>query len=166
MMMKIGWVVAILLTALVLGTSFAHTLELPAKMAYDGPLYITLQKTLYVAWGPPGIGAFLEPAAILAAGALTFGLRRRRPAGYLALASMALLLVAFLGIFFVFVEPANVEFRRTAMGSVPSDWMRLRLQWEYGHAARFVFHLSGFCLLLFSLLCSRRRLKVISTNWR
>lgn len=147
------WVVATLLTAPLLGTSFSHALELPAKMKYDGPLYVTLQKTLYVAWGPPNIGGFLEPAAILAVALLTF-LIRSRPELYLALAAMAFLLVAFPVVFFLFVEPANAEFKRTTINSLPPDWMGLRVQWEYGHAARFILHLSGFCLLVFSLLCS------------
>ena len=131
-------------------------LEMPAKMSYDGALYVTLQKTLYVAWGPPHLGGFLEPAALLAVALLTFLLKSRRPAVYLALAAMSLLLVAFPVVFFLFVEPANAEFRRIAIDSLPSDWMRWRAQWEYGHAARFVLHLSSFCLLATSLLSHLR----------
>ena len=157
---KVCWVVAMMLTALLLGTSFSHTLEMPAKMSYDGALYVTLQKTLYVAWGPPHLGGFLEPAALLAVALLTFLLKRRRPAVYLALTAMSLLLVAFPVVFFLFVEPANAEFRRMAIGSLPSDWMRWRAQWEYGHAARFVLHLSGFCLLVTALLSHLRRRSV------
>jgi hypothetical protein len=53
--------VTVLLVALLLGLAFAHVLERPAKMLYDAELYVTLQKTLYVAWGPPNAGGFLEP---------------------------------------------------------------------------------------------------------
>ncbi|CDH44406.1 exported hypothetical protein [Candidatus Contendobacter odensis Run_B_J11] len=44
-----------LLVAQLLGLAFAHVLEQPAKMQYDAALYITLQKSLYVNWGPPYI---------------------------------------------------------------------------------------------------------------
>ncbi len=53
--------VSLVLTALLLGTSFAHVLERPAKLQYPASLYVTLQQTLYVHWGPPSIGGFLEP---------------------------------------------------------------------------------------------------------
>ena len=65
---------------LLLGLAFAHVLEWPAKMRYDAALYITLQKTLYVAWGPPNVGGILEPAAILATISLAFILRKRKQA--------------------------------------------------------------------------------------
>ena len=37
-------------------------------MQYDATLYITLQKSLYVQWGPPHFGEVLEPSAIAATG--------------------------------------------------------------------------------------------------
>ena len=43
-------VAATILAALVCGLGFAHVLESSAKMAYPAPLYIELQKTLYVQW--------------------------------------------------------------------------------------------------------------------
>ena len=57
----------LLLVALTTGLTFAHVLERPAKMLYDGVLYSTLQRTLYVQWGWPNVGGVLELAAILAA---------------------------------------------------------------------------------------------------
>ncbi|WP_157205025.1 hypothetical protein [Methylomonas methanica] len=65
MLIKIWRFLTILLVALLLGLAFAHVLERPAKMLYDAALYLTIQKTLYFAWGPPHIGGILEPAAIL-----------------------------------------------------------------------------------------------------
>ena len=53
MPLKLFRLAAILLVALLCGLAFAHVLELPAKMQYDATLYITLQKSLYVHWGPP-----------------------------------------------------------------------------------------------------------------
>jgi hypothetical protein len=44
---------------------FAHTLKLPAKFQFAGPVYALFQQTLYIAWEPPAVGGFLEPGAIL-----------------------------------------------------------------------------------------------------
>lgn len=144
--------VTILLVALLLGLSFAHVLELPAKMQYDAALYITLQKTLYVAWGPPNVGGILEPAAILATVSLAFILRHKRPAFWLTLGAGVALLLAFPVIFFVFVAPANEAFLSATTASVPANWMELRTNWETGHAIRFVLQLVALGLLTLSVL--------------
>ena len=52
----------VVLVALSLGLAFAHVLERPAKMQYPADLYVTLQRSLYVHWGPPSVGGILEPA--------------------------------------------------------------------------------------------------------
>ena len=143
--------ITLLLVALTLGLSFAHTLELPAKLGYDGPLYVTVQQTLYRWWGPPFVGAFLEPGAVLATAVLAFLMRRRRRRTLaLTLAATVLLLLAFPAVFFLAVEPANTAFRQATPQAPPADWMRLRVQWEYGHAARFALRLAAFAALLAS----------------
>jgi hypothetical protein len=66
-------------------------------MLYEAELYVTLQKTLYVALGPPNAGGFLEPAAILATLLLALVLRKRKRAFWLG-AGFALLLALSSGI--------------------------------------------------------------------
>jgi hypothetical protein len=66
MLITIWRFVTLLLVALLTGWAFAHVLERPAKMLYDAGSYVTVQKTVYEAWGPPNVGGILEPAAILA----------------------------------------------------------------------------------------------------
>ncbi len=59
MLVKIWRLVTIMLTALSMGTALCHFLEMPAKITYDGALWLTLLQTLY----PPAfgtIGAFFE----------------------------------------------------------------------------------------------------------
>lgn len=144
--------ITILLVALSTGMAFCHTLELPAKMQYDATLYVTLQNSLYAAFGPPNIGPYIEMGAIVAAIALLFLVRKRRPALALTLLATVCLLVAFPIIFFLFTEPVNVVFRNATPASIPTDWMGLRSQWEYSHAARFVFQLMALSALVFSVL--------------
>ena len=109
--------VTILLVSLLLGLAFAHVLERPAKMRYDAALYITLQKTLYVAWGPPNVGGILEPAAILATISLAFILRKRKRAFSYTLGAGIALLLAFPVVFFWFVAPANEVFLAVVVDS-------------------------------------------------
>lgn len=144
--------VTLILIALSMGMAFCHTLELPAKLQYDGALYVTIQNSLYVAFGPPNIGAFIEFGAILAAIALTILVRKRQPAFGLTLTGTIFLLLAFPVVFFLFTEPANTVFRQATPQSLPANWVQLRNQWEYSHAARFFLQLIGFSLLLLSVL--------------
>lgn len=144
--------ITLILVALSLGMSFCHALELLPKMSYNGSLYVTLQNSLYLLFGPPGPGAFIEPGAVLAALVLLFLVRKRRPAFPLTLIASVCLLLAFPIIFFLFIEPVNVVFRNATPASVPVDWMRLRNQWEYSHAARFVLQLIAFSALVLSVL--------------
>ena len=149
---------AAVLVALVLATTFAHVLELPAKLGYDASLYVQLQKSLYQQWGPPNPAGFLEPAAIVVVVILAMMTRRNRPAFRLAVAAAIVLLLAFPLLYFWRVEPANEYFRTLLSGSaIPSDWSAWRMRWETGHVARFVAHLVAFILLIGSLTQTVRR---------
>lgn len=141
---------ALTLSALTLGLSFAHVLEMPAKLAYAPAVYVALQNSLYVSFGPPRVGTFVEPGAILATGLLAYLVRRRRPAFWLTVGAEICLLLAFPVVFFLFTDPANAVFQGAA--SVPPDFERYRIQWEYSHAARFVLQLAAFVLLARSVL--------------
>gem|GEM_PF-3323155 len=58
--MKRFWqIITITLMALWLGMSFAHVLELPARLRYNGQDYARIQTSLYGASGPPGAGGFI-----------------------------------------------------------------------------------------------------------
>jgi uncharacterized membrane protein len=121
-------------------------------MQYDAALYVTLQKTLYVAWGPPNVGGILEPAAILATISLAVILRKRRHAFWLTLGASVALLLAFPLVFVWFVAPANEAFHAAAPGSIPPNWTDLRASWETGHTIRFVLQLVALSLLILSVL--------------
>ncbi|WP_248277540.1 DUF1772 domain-containing protein [Brasilonema sp. UFV-L1] len=143
----------LIFVALFMGLEFSHTLELPAKMQYDGPLYVTLQNTLYQYFGAPGPGALITLGALLFAIVLLFVVRKRRPAFYWTLLGTICLAIAFPVVFFLLIEPVNVVISQGTPASVPANWMRLRNQWEYSHAANFVLSLVGFSALVLSILC-------------
>ena len=143
--------VTILSVALLTGLAFAHVLESPAKMQYNAQLYVTLQKSLYVQWGPPHGGGVLEPFAIASTGLLVFSLRGKRRSRMLSLGALGLLLLAFPVVFFLWVAPANAAFHATVLPQVPAGWAELRSQWERGHALRFVLQFTALTLLVLSL---------------
>lgn len=152
MLIKTWRFVTVLLVALVTGLAFAHVLERPAKMLYDANLYLTVQKTLYMAWGPPNVGGILEPAAIVATIILVFLMPARTPAFWLSLGAATALLLAFPLAFFLFVAPANEAFRAATLTAIPPTWTELRVSWERGHTIRFALQLAALSLLILSVI--------------
>jgi hypothetical protein len=146
---------AVVLTALLLGTTFAHVLEMPAKLHVDAALWTTLQHTLYRAFGT--IGAVVEVGAIASVLVLSVLLRQHRRALWLTLFAAACLLVAFFVVWLVFTSAVNAETARWTVTSIPTDWMHWRTRWEFSHALRFALHLAAFCALVASLLVEMTR---------
>lgn len=158
MFLKIWRFITLILVALFMGLEFAHTLELPAKMQYDGTLYIMIQNSLYRYFGAPGPGAFITVGAVLGAVALTVLVRKRRPAFWWALAGTLCLAIAFPLVYFLRIEPVNVVIEQVTARSVPTNWERLRDQWEYAHAMNFIFGLASFSALVISVLADAPQL--------
>lgn len=152
MFLKTWRFITIILSALVMGMAFCHALELPAKMQYSASQYITVQNSLYVAFGSPNIGALIEVSAPLVATALAIFVRKRHPALQLTLVAIALMLLAFPIIFFAFTEPANRVIRSATPESIPANWQQLRNQWEYSHLSQVFCHLAAFSALVLSVL--------------
>lgn len=139
----------VVLTALLMGTSFAHTLEMPAKLAVDGPTWMLFQHTLYPYFAY--VGAPVELGSIFTGAVLAFLMRRQRPAFYL-ISTAALCSAAGFGVWLAFTNVVNAETGTWTANSLPSDWAGWRAQWEYSHAVRFLFHLCAFKLLALSLI--------------
>ncbi len=152
--MRLWQFVTIILVGLVAGLAFAHMLEKPAKMQYSDELYVTLQRTLYVQWGPPNIGGFLEPAAIVATCILAFVVRRQRRVLWFTAFATAALLLAFPVVFFWLVAPANAAFRGSVGDALPANWSEMRDSWELGHTLRFALQFLAFSTLVASLVWS------------
>ncbi|MBM1173475.1 DUF1772 domain-containing protein [Microvirga arabica] len=116
------------LTAVVLVPSGAHLFEMPGKIGLDREAYFTVQ-AIYAGWAWFAIPII---AAIVFNGALFVAEHRRNRASARAALISAMLIVASLGVFFVWVFPAN---QATANWTqVPDNWQELRRHWEYGHA--------------------------------
>ncbi|MGH4006450.1 MAG: hypothetical protein ACRDSO_20375, partial [Pseudonocardiaceae bacterium] len=109
-----------------------------------------LNNSLYAWYGPP-FGALLYTGSIVAAGVLTWLVRRRR-AVLAWTGTAAILQAAALVTYFAVVEPVNQRFRPLPPGTVPEDFAALRAQWEFGHATEFLLFLVAFVLLVVSVL--------------
>lgn len=142
--------IATMSTALTMGMSFAHTLELPGKMKYDGKLWWHLSRTLYRPWW--GRAGYVEGVALCSGPGLAYLVRHRRPALPLTLGAVACLLLANPIVFFRCVQPANTATLHTTPEELPSNWTELRNGWEYGHALRFALHLTALSALIVSVL--------------
>ncbi len=62
--------IAIMSTALTMGMSFAHTLEFPGKMKYEGKLWWHLSRTLYRPWW--GRAGYVEGLALCSVPGLAY----------------------------------------------------------------------------------------------
>jgi hypothetical protein len=151
-LLSVWRLLTIMLTALSLGPAFAHLLELPAKVTFDGALWLELLHALYPpAFGTPG--ALFEVSAVVTAIGLTILVCQcqRRPAFVWTLVG-TLFLAASYAAFWVWVAPVNEAMALLTPETLPANWMDLRNQWEYTHAARAGLQLIGLGALVFSVL--------------
>jgi uncharacterized membrane protein len=140
---------SVILTALALVPAGAHLFELPSKLGLSQEQYFTVQR-LYRCWALFGIvllgaiGANLVHAILI---------RDDPHAFWLALLAF-LLMVGSLVIFFIWTYPAN---QATSNWTVaPVNWVSLRKQWEFSHAANAVTTFLALCAVTTSLLVTMR----------
>ncbi|HSW51745.1 MAG TPA: hypothetical protein VLG93_00830 [Sulfuricaulis sp.] len=132
---------SLLFVALVLAPALVYLLELPNKIGLSREEYLVVQQ-IYNGWQLPGIVIY---GALLSTLVLTIMIHRQPKVFGLTLAAFLCLLAAH-GLFWIYTFPANQE---TLYWTVlPENWMALRAQWEYSHAAGAVLNLTAFILLL------------------
>lgn len=147
------WCLAtLILAALLMGTSFAHTLEMPAKLRFAEEHWLQAQQNMYVAYAR--VGGVLEISAILAAALLAYFLRDWRPAMLAAIAGTACLAFAFFVVWVLVTNRINAKVALWTPSNLPDEWPRWRKRWEISHVVRFAFHLGGFTLLTLATLIS------------
>jgi len=134
----------LVLAALVLGTTFAHVLELPPRIQLDPALWVELTRpdALYRWFGV--IGGPLEGALVVVATVVAVRTRRR------AFLASALAFAAALATWIMVVAPANAAIG--AWTALPADVRWWQLRWEIGHAASFALVLAGYVVLVIGAL--------------
>lgn len=145
MALKIVRFLAFLCLALALGAALAHLYALPNKMAMDKDAYLAAQQA-YRGWALLGV-VVIGQIVLLAV--LAYMVRARRRAFGLSFAAF-LCTVAAQVLFWLYTYPAN---RATDNWTqLPVEWMRLRAEWEYSHAAGAILTLAAFLFLVVSIL--------------
>jgi hypothetical protein len=132
---------SLLFVALSLAPAMAHLLELPHKIHLPAAEYLTVQQ-IYAGWALLGIvilGALLSTLGLLIVERLH---GERIGPTFLAL----LCIIAAQIVFWVYTYPVNVETQNWTM--LPDNWMALRAQWEYSHAAGAGLNLLALIALL------------------
>jgi hypothetical protein len=140
---------SLLFCSLALAPAMAHLLELPNKIGLPRDAYLTVQH-IYDGWALLG---FVVYGAIFSTLALAFLTRRRGREFAYALAAL-LCIAGTQVIFWTFTFPANQATANWTM--LPDDWLALRTQWEYSHAASAVLNLAALLAVILSVLRGTR----------
>ena len=140
-MASLRWL-SVIIAGLALLAPAAHVLEMPNKLALDGPVWLAVQQQLYRGWGPlvgapTQIGGLLVNLALMCARSES---RKRRIASAVAACSY----LGMLASFFVFNAPVNAAVAHWSAASLPPDWTAYRYRWEAGHAISSAFGLVAF----------------------
>jgi ABC-type cobalamin transport system permease subunit len=136
---------SLLFAALALAPALAHLLELPNKIGLSREDYLTVQQ-IYRGWALLG---FVVAGALLSTLILTIMVRKRPKEFALTLVAFACI-VGTQVVFWAFTFPANQQTSNWTV--LPENWMALRTQWEYSHAASAVLNLIALIALIVSVL--------------
>ena len=145
MALRIARFLSLLFAALALAPAMAHLLELPNKISLSHDEYLTVQH-LYSGWALLG---FVVYGAIFSTLALAIVTRRRAGEFRLALTGF-LCLAGTQVVFWTFTFPANSATRNWT--ALPENWIALRAQWEYSHAASAVLNLAALLAVILAVL--------------
>jgi hypothetical protein len=160
LMLKAFHIFALLLVAIAMALSLAHTLEFPGKLRLGKDAYLAVQQIYY-----PGftIGGFVgEFGGMLALAALLFLLPAGQPFWWAVISF--LFLVASHAVYWLLTHPVNgfwlKDFELSGLGSTffslfvtpqSADWQQLRDVWEYSHVARACLAMLSFLAAAISL---------------
>jgi len=140
---------SLVFVSLALVPTMAHLLELPNKMHFSREEYQIAQQ-IYRGWALLAIVVF---GALLSTLALTITLRHDRKAFIFALIAF-LCIVGTQIIFWTYTFPTNQITNNWTV--LPENWLALRRQWEYSHAASALLNLLAVISLSASVLVRRK----------
>jgi hypothetical protein len=139
---------SLLFTALALAPAMAHLLELANKIGLPRDDYLTVQH-IYDGWALLGFLVFGALFSTLALALLT----RRRGRQFAYALTAFLSIAATQVVFWTFTFPANQVTRNWTV--LPDNWLAVRAQWEYSHAASAILNLLALVAVILSVLASR-----------
>ena len=141
--------VALLSTALALGGTLAHALELLNKIAMPRDQYFIVQ-TIYRGWNRLAFLLAIELISMLA----VVVIYRRQPWVFWPGVVALLCLAGSKAVFWIYTYPANVA--TSNWTAIPEDWELLRRTWEYSHAAGAALQVLAMSALIAAALARVR----------
>lgn len=148
-MIRAWRLVTILLVGLSMGMAFCHLLQMGPRMQYDVWLW-KYTKGMFIFFGP-SLGIVVEAAATLLCGGLLIFIRGRGDAFRWTVLCTVCMVIAH-SAWWLLIYPVNQETIGWTKLSIPSNWYIFRALWECTHAARAIFEIVGFALLIVSVL--------------
>jgi hypothetical protein len=136
---------SLLLAALAMAPELAHLLEMYHKMQLTQESYRVVQ-FIYRGWAFLGI---LPLSAAICTGILLFLILPKGGTTFRLTIAAFICLILPLIIFFVVIFPVNIATNNWAV--LPQNWIQLRNEWEYAHAANAILATGAFILLLRAL---------------
>lgn len=115
--------VGIVSSALTLGLTVTHDLEIPGKQLLSGPAWLNMQHTFY--GGFAVVGGISEVAGLVSAGLLAYLLRRQREGAGLPLLA-ALCFAGMLAMFAFGNNPLNQQIATWTPETLPANWRQVR----------------------------------------
>jgi hypothetical protein len=132
---------SIILVAISMAATWAHLLEMPAKLRLSRSDYFMVQQ-IYRGWAWLGVFIVAALASTSSLAVLTRADRMMAAATAAATACIGLALV----VFFSYTFPANQA--TVNWTSIPENWSMLRRQWEYAHAVEALLYLFALLFLV------------------
>jgi hypothetical protein len=145
---------SIMLTSFTMSAAFCHLLEMQPKKKYEKGLYVRLHRTLYPNYGR--VAGIAEILSVLSTLGLTLRMRRQESKGARLAGVAAGCLAAAHTVFQTLVSPVNKTMASWPLDSIPDDWMRLRDQWEHGHATRAFLTIGALTSLVLDVVRDTR----------
>ena len=145
-----AWFTSLILTALSLGLSWSHVLQIRGKAPWSGPFWRAAMESLYRDYAV--VGGPLEIGAIAAAWWVVLSVRKQPELFRWVFASAVLLTVAFGVVWVGFIAPINRVLATWTPQTVPSDWMVYRDRWEMWHTVIAALKLTAFGALAVAVL--------------
>lgn len=142
--MLLAWI-TLLVCSMSFALSFAHLMELPARMSWGQDLWVetTVTGGLYRMFEMPG--ALIAVGAVLLSAILAF--MRRSSEGAVWLIAGAVLFAISLATWFAFVAPMNKHLAEWRTSGAVTNFASVRAQWEYAHATIAALTFAGLACL-------------------
>ncbi len=149
MLVKTIRFVSLFCTALALGLTLTHDLEIPGKQMLSGANWLIVQHTFY--GGFAVVGGVAEVLGLISTGLLLYLLRERRAAFALTLVA-ALSFVGMLALFAFGNNPLNQQIMTWTPVTLPANWQQTRDAWDTFHAVSSAFAALALTSLLIATL--------------